>query len=65
MGSKYVELAELRDTVKVLTTKITSLEAELAVPSRVAHLRDLVIKMIDTDIESGETWPHRPSPKGP
>ena len=31
MGSKYVELAELRDTVKVLTTKITSLEAELAV----------------------------------
>ena len=31
MGSKYVELAELRDTLKVLTTKITSLEAELAV----------------------------------
>jgi len=31
MGGKYIELAELRETVKVLTAKITSLEAELVV----------------------------------
>jgi len=31
MGGKYIELAELRETVKVLTAKITSLEAELEV----------------------------------
>ena len=31
MGGKYIELAELRETVKVLTAKITSLDAELVV----------------------------------
>ncbi len=31
MGNKYRELSEFRDTVKLLTTKITRLEAELAV----------------------------------
>jgi chromosome segregation ATPase len=48
MGGKYIELAELRETVKVLTAKITSLEAELVVarsyrpPQRERPRRDSV-----------------------